>query len=484
MNYKMVGRILSQILALEAVFMLPSFFIALFDGTARTAIAFGVTVVGTLLFAGLLFLLCRKAQNSLVAGEGMVCVGISWFLMSLFGCLPFYLSGEIPQFIDAFFGIVSGFTTTGASVVADVEALSRAVLYWRSFSHWLGGMGVLVFLLAIAPAAGKNGGFTLHLLRAESPGPSVSKLVPRMKQTALILYLLYIVLTLVDVLFLLLGGMPLFDALCTAFATAGTGGFGLRADSLAGYSPYLQNVCTVFMLLFGVNFSCYHLLLLRQFKGIFKNEELRLYFGIVVGSVALIVWNLRDYYATLSETVRHAAFQVATIITTTGFATDDFNQWPEFSKAILLCLMVIGACAGSTGGGIKCARVLLLFKSLKRNIHLTLHPQKVEVLRNDGQAVDEKVVTNTGMYLAAYVIIIVFSFLVLSADKFSFTTNFTAVLACFNNIGPGLDVVGPAGNYGGFSVLSKLVLIADMLAGRLEIFPILALFSHSTWKNA
>lgn len=484
MNYKMMGRLIAQILMLEALFMVPSLLIAVMDGTMRAALAFGVSIVGVFLFAGTLYLFCRRANRTLYTGEGMVTVSISWVLMSLFGCLPFWISGEIPLFIDAFFEIVSGFTTTGASVVANVEALSRAVLYWRSFSHWLGGMGVLVFLLAIAPSAGKSGGSTLHLLRAESPGPTVSKLVPRMKQTALILYLLYIVLTLLNFLFLLIGGMPLFEAVCTAFATAGTGGFGIKADSIAGYSPYIQNVCTVFMLLFGVNFSCYHLIVLRQFKAVLKDEELRLYIGIVLGSIGLIVWNLRDYYATFGETLRHAAFQVSSIITTTGFATADFNLWPAFSKAILLCLMVIGACAGSTGGGIKCVRVLLLLKSLRRNIRLTLHPQKVEIIRKDGQMVDERVVANTGMYLAAYVIIVLVSFLILSLDDYSTTTHFSAVIACFNNIGPGFDSVGPASHYGGYSVLSKLVLSADMLAGRLEIFPVLALFARSTWKNA
>lgn len=484
MNYKMMGRIISQILMVEALFMIPPLCIALFDKTVRTAAAFGITMSVILLFAGGIYLICRHAERSLFAGEGMVAVSISWVLISLFGCLPFCISGEIPHFIDALFEMVSGFTTTGASVVSDVEALSRAVLYWRSFSNWLGGMGVLVFLLAVVPASGKNGGFTLHLLRAESPGPSVSKLVPRMRQTAVILYVLYIVMTVLAFVFLLFGDMPVFDAVCTAFSTAGTGGFGVKSDSIAGYSPYIQNVCSVFMLLFGVNFTCYYLLILRQFKSILKNEELRLYVGVVAASVVMIVWNLRDYYETFGETVRYALFQVSSIITTTGFATADFNQWPELSKGILLCLMAIGGCAGSTSGGIKCARILLLFKSLRRNIHLTVHPQKVEVIRNDGDAVDERVVANTGMYLAAYVIIVVFSFLLLTRDGFSFNTNFSAVLACFNNVGPGLDAVGPTGNYGGFSALSKSVLIMDMLAGRLEIFPILVLFSRSTWKNA
>lgn len=483
MNFKMMGRFLSQILLVEALFLLPPLLVSVVDAEHRAAIAFVQTILITVAAAGVLWLFCRKAAGGFRAREGLVCVGMSWIFMSVLGCLPFVLSGEIPNYIDALFEIVSGFSTTGASVVPAVEELSRGILYWRSFSHWIGGMGVLVFLLAIVPAA-RGGGFTLHLLRAESPGPDVGKLAPRIKQTALILYFLYIALTVLNVVFLLLGGMPLFDAMCTAFGTAGTGGFGIKNDSIASYSPYLQNVCTVFMLLFGINFSCYYLLLLREFRLVFRDEELRVYIGLVVGSIALIVLNLRGYYETFGETLRHAAFQVASIITTTGFATVDFDLWPSFSKSILLCLMVVGACAGSTGGGIKCARVLLLFKVLHRNIRKVLHPRKVLAVRNSGSVVDEKVLENTNAYLAAYVIIILLSFMLVSLDGFSVTTNFTAVLACFNNIGPGLEVVGPVGNYAGFSVLSKLVLIADMLAGRLEIFPILVLFSRSTWKKS
>ena len=409
-------------------------------------------------------------------------VALSWIILSLLGCLPFYLSGAIPRYIDAFFEIVSGFPTTGASILPAVEGLPRGILYWRSFSHWLGGMGVLVFLLAIAPAAGGDG-FTMHLLRAESPGPSVGKLVPRMKKTASILYLIYIALTAMNILFLLLGNMPLFDAVCTAFGTAGTGGFGTRNDSLAGFSPYLQNVTTVFMLLFGVNFSCYYLLLIKEFRSVFRDEELRLYGGLVLGSTALIAWNIRGLYATLEETLRHAAFQVASIITTTGFATADFDLWPSFSKSILLMLMIVGACAGSTGGGIKCVRVLLLLKSLRRNIRQVIHPRKVQVVRNNHQVVDEKILDNTNAYLAAYVVIIIISVILISLDGFSTTTNISAVLACFNNIGPGLETVGPTCNFSAYSTFSKLVLIFDMLAGRLEIFPILALLTRSTWRH-
>ncbi|MDD4850775.1 MAG: TrkH family potassium uptake protein [Gemmiger sp.] len=483
MNFKMMGRLIAEILAVEGAFMLPALLICLADGDGAAAFGFVSAMVLIALLAGLLAFCCRKVKPGFYAREGLVCVGLSWVALSLLGCLPFFISGEIPHFVDALFETVSGFTTTGSSILTDVEALPRGLLYWRSFSHWLGGMGVLVFLLAVVPVSGRNNGFTVHLLRAESPGPNVSKLVPRMKQTAAILYLLYVVLTVLNIVFLLLGHMPLFDAVCTAFGTAGTGGFGIKNDSIAGYSPYLQNVCTVFMMLFGVNFGCYYLLLMRQVKSVFKDEELRLYLGLAVGSALLIVANLRGYYATLGETIRHAAFQVASIMTTTGFATTDFDLWPSFSKAILLSLMVVGACAGSTGGGIKCGRVSLLFKVLRRNIGQVLHPQKVQVVRMNGQPVDEKVLANTNAYLSAYVIIIVFSFILISANGFSTETNLSAVLSCFNNIGPGLDAVGPTCNFSAYSSVSKLILIADMLAGRLEIFPILVLFSRSTWKN-
>ena len=483
MNYKMMGRFIAQILLIEGMFMLPALFISISMEETAAVHGFLITLAVTFCLGGLLQLLCKGAKSAFYATEGMVCVAVSWLVLSLIGALPFRISGAIPAYIDAFFETVSGFTTTGASILPEVESMAKGLLYWRSFTHWVGGMGVLVFLLAVAPSA--NGkGFTMHLLRAESPGPSVGKLVPKMRKTAVILYSLYILLTVLDILFLLAGKMSFFEAVCTAFGTAGTGGFGVKNDSIVGYSPYLQNVTTVFMLLFGVNFSCYYLLMLRQFRSVFKDEELRLYFGIVLGSIALIVWNLRGFYGTLEETIRHASFQVASIITTTGFATTDFDLWPSFSKTILLCLMVVGACAGSTGGGIKAARVLLLFKSLKRNIQQMLHPRKVQMIRNNGAVVDERTITGTNAYLAAYVIILFVSFMVISLDGFSTGTNFSAVLACFNNIGPGLEAVGPVCNYSAFSAMSKLVLILDMLLGRLEIFPILVLFSYETWKNA
>ena len=481
MNFKMMGRFMAQILGIEGVFMIPALIISICDGAQGASLGFACAIVLDILISSILWLNCRSAPSAFYAREGLVCVGASWIVLSLIGCLPFWISREIPLYIDAFFEIVSGFTTTGSSILPNVEALSRGLLYWRSFSHWLGGMGVLVFLLAFT--GGKGQGFTMHLLRAESPGPNVGKLVPKMRNTASILYLLYIGLTVINFLFLVAGKMPVFDAVCTAFGTAGTGGFGIKNDSMASYSPYIQNVTTVFMALFGINFSCYYLLLLRQWKSVFGDEELRLYLLLVFGSIALITLNLGDFYPTLAETIRHAAFQVSTIITTTGFATTDFDLWPAFSKSILVFLMLVGACAGSTGGGLKCARLLLLMKNLGRNIHQTIRPRKVQVVRSNGQTVDEKILANADAYLAAYVIIIFLSYMVISLDNFTFGTNFTAVLACFNNIGPGLEAVGPTCNFAAYSTLSKLVLCFDMLAGRLEIFPILALMSPMVWKK-
>ena len=483
MNYKMMGRFIAQIILIEMVFLLPALAISLGYGEQDAIYGFLCALAIMAVLSGLLFLICRKSGRLFGAREGLVCVGLSWIVLSLVGCLPFFLSGRIPNFVDAFFETVSGFTTTGASILPDVESLPKGLLYWRSFTHWVGGMGVLVFLLAISTGGEQGKGFTMHLMRAESPGPDVGKLVPKMKQTATILYVIYIVMTLINVVFLLAGKMDPLDAVCTALGTAGTGGFGIRNDSLASFSPYIQNVTTVFMFLFGINFSCYYLLLLRQFKSVFKDEELRLYIIIAVTAVALIALNIYDLYGNIGDTLRHAAFQVSSIMTTTGYTTTDFDLWPAFSKGILLMLMVVGACAGSTGGGIKVARVLLIFKILQRNIRKILNPRKVMVVRNNGRTVDEKVLDNTNAYLAAYLIIIVLCYLIISLDGFSIGTNLSAVLACFNNIGPGMEAVGPMMNFSGYSNLSTLTLSIAMLAGRLEIFPILVLLSRSAWKG-
>ncbi len=483
MNYKMMGRFISQVLFIEAALMLPALGISWYCGDGMAVRGFLVAMAAAVVIAGVLYSICRGAPSAFYAKEGLVCVGLCWIVMSLVGCLPFYVSREIPSYVDAFFEIVSGFTTTGSSIVPSVEELSKGILYWRSFSHWVGGMGVLVFLLAIVPSGEKGTGFTMHLLRAESPGPDVGKLVPKMRKTAAILYIIYVVMTILNIVFLLAGGMSLFESVCHAFGTAGTGGFGIKNDSLASYSPYLQNVTTVFMILFGVNFSCYYLLLAKQWKSVFRDEELRAYVGIILVSILLISLNTWGYYDTLEETVRHAAFQVGAIITTTGYATTDFDLWPSFSKTILLVLMVVGASAGSTGGGMKVSRVMLALKGVRRNIHRMLNPRKVEVVRNNGNVVDEGVLENVNAYIGAYMVILFSVFLILSLDGFSVGTNLSAALTCFNNIGPGLEAVGPTCNFSGYSDLSKLVLSWTMLAGRLEIFPMLVLFSKDTWKR-
>ena len=483
MNYKMMGKFISRILLVESVFMVPALLISIYKGETKSIVGFILGIIIILVLAGILMLLCGNSSKGFYAREGLVCVGISWIVMSLLGCLPFFISGEIPDFMDALFETVSGFTTTGATVLGEVEGMTYGMLYWRSFTHWIGGMGVLVFVLAISSGGDSKSGFTMHLLRAESPGPKVGKLVPKMKTTAEILYAIYIILTVLNIVFLLIGKMPLFDAVCTALGTAGTGGFGIKNDSMASYSPYLQNVCTIFMLLFGINFSCYYMLLIRQFKSVWKDEELRFYVGAVLASIVVIAWNIRGLYGTLEEAVRHAAFQVSSIVTTTGFATTDFDLWPALSKMILLALMLVGACAGSTGGGFKFARLLLILKSIRRNVRQVLQPQKIQVVRVNGQPVDEKILDNTNAYLAIYVIIIVVSCILVAVDGFSITTNISAVIACFNNIGPGFEAVGATCNFGGFGYFSKLVLIIDMLAGRLEIIPIFILFSGAAWRH-
>ena len=480
MNYKMMGRFIGQILSVETAFLIPALLISLGYGETAAVQAFLLTMIIMGAVAAALLGFCRGAGNLFGAREGLVCVSLSWIVMSLLGCLPFVFSGAIPSYVDALFEMVSGFTTTGATILSDVESLPWGILYWRSFSHWVGGMGVLVFLLAIAPSEGGKG-FTMHLMRAESPGPDVGKLVPKMKTTALILYVLYVALTFLDFVFLLIGDMNWLEALCTALGTAGTGGFGVKNDSLASYSPYIQNVTTVFMFLFGVNFSCYYLLLLRQWKSVWKDEELRVYIGLAVTCVALIAFDIRGMYGTLEETIRHSAFQVSALITTTGYGTTNIDAWPSFSKALVFLLMITGACAGSTAGGYKLARVMLAFKSLRRNIRQVLNPRKVEVVRVNGKVVDETVLDNANAYLAAYVIIIIIVFVIISLDGFSIEANLSATLSCFNNIGPGFAEI--SSNFGGFSDLSKVVLTIAMLTGRLEIFPMLVLCSRSTWTR-
>lgn len=483
MNVKSISRTVGLILLITGIFQLFPLLIAVVDHEPRNILAYIESLCLILLVGSALLLFSRGGNRMFSAQEGFAATGLSWIFMSAFGALPFFLSGQIPSYVDAFFEMVSGFTTTGASILTDVEALSRCNLFWRSFSHWLGGMGVLVFLLAVVPGARKNGGTGIYLMRAESPGPSVDKLTPHLRQTAMILYGIYILLTALCIGCLLLGGMPVFDSFCIAFGTAGTGGFAIKNSSMGGYSCFLQTVVTVFMFLFGVNFSLYYMLLLRKFKAVFKNEELRLYFGIAAGSIVLIAINISRMYNTVYESVHHAAFQVVSIMTTTGYGTVDFEQWPAFSKAILLSLMFIGASAGSTGGGLKVSRVLLLMKSIRRTIRKALHPRRVQPVYMDGRAVSEEVCDNVNAYLAIYCVILVLSFAIISVDGFSIGTNFSAVASCFNNIGPGFELVGATQNFSIYSDLSKIILSLDMLLGRLEIFPLLLLLSPDTWSR-
>lgn len=483
MNVKNISRTVGLILLITGIFQLFPLLIAVIDHEPRNILAYIESLCLILLVGSALLLFSRGGNRMFSAQEGFAATGLSWIFMSAFGALPFFLSGQIPSYVDAFFEMVSGFTTTGASILTDVEALSRCNLFWRSFSHWLGGMGVLVFLLAVVPGARKNGGTGIYLMRAESPGPSVDKLTPHLRQTAMILYGIYILLTALCIVCLLLGGMPVFDSFCIAFGTAGTGGFAIKNSSMGGYSYFLQTVVTVFMFLFGVNFSLYYMLLLRKFKAVFKNEELRLYFGIAASSIVLITINISRMYNTVYESVHHAAFQVVSIMTTTGYGTVDFEQWPAFSKAILLSLMFIGASAGSTGGGLKVSRVLLLMKSIRRTIRKALHPRRVQPVYMDGRAVSEEVCDNVNAYLAIYCVILVLSFAIISVDGFSIGTNFSAVASCFNNIGPGFELVGATQNFSIYSDLSKIILSLDMLLGRLEIFPLLLLLSPDTWSR-
>ncbi len=483
MNVKFVFRITAISVFVTSLFLLPSVAIALHDSQPRNALVY-LGVIGVMMLYSLVVLLAtRRYKLTFYAQEGMASTAISWLLISLFGALPFFFTGEIPNYIDALFEMVSGFTTTGSSILSNVEELSRCNLFWRSFSHWLGGMGMLVFVLAVIPRTKKEEGSGIYLMRAESPGPSVGKMTPHLRQTAIILYVIYILLTIICVAFLLMGGMPLFESLCTAFGTAGTGGFGIKNDSMGSFSSYLQGVVTVFMFLFGINFNIYYLLILRQFKSVFKNEELRYYVFIAVSAVVLIAINIRDMFSGFFQALHHAAFQVSSIITTTGYSTVDFEQWPSFSKSILFLLMFIGACAGSTGGGLKVVRLILLGKNIWKTIVKTLNPRKVHTIIMDGRAVDATVSNSVNAYLAIYCAIILVSFAVVSLDNYSIGTNFSAVVTCFNNIGPGFEMVGATSNFSHYSTLSKLVLTCDMLLGRLEIFPLLALFSPNLWSR-
>lgn len=478
MNFAMIFSILGTVLLFESFFIaLPCIVSLLYSESA--GIDYLIVAILCLL-TGLALKKIKPKTKVFYAREGFIAVAFSWILMSITGALPFVFSGEIKSFTNALFETVSGFTTTGATILTDIEALSKTSLFWRSFTHWIGGMGVLVFLLAVMPL---SGGHSFHLMRSESPGPSVGKLVPKVRQTALILYGIYILLTLLNVIFLLFGGMHIYDALVTAFATAGTGGFGIYNDSIASFNPYIQWVVIVFMLLFGVNFNFYYLLLIRKPLQGFKISELRYYLGAFLIASFLIFLNINGSFETISEAVRHSAFSVASIMTTTGFATTDFNLWPEFSKAILVILMFMGACAGSTGGGMKVSRFMIMAKTVRKELYHLLHPTSIKIIKLDGKSIEHDVIRSVNIFLISYMTILLLSFLVVSLDNFGFTTNMTAVITTLNNVGPGLDMVGPSGNFAGFSPLSKYVFMFDMLAGRLEIFPMLLLFVPRTWQK-
>ena len=479
MNYGMITYVLCWILSIESVLMVPSCMVALIY-REKAGFSLLISIVLCALFSLIRFV-HKPKKKAIYAREGFVIVALSWLLLSIFGALPFRISGYIPHMVDAVFETASGFTTTGASILSDVEALPHCLLFWRSFTHWVGGMGVLVFLIAILPMTGN--GSDMFLMKAESPGPSIKKILPKVKNTASMLYYLYIAITVLEIATLLVAGMPLFDTLVLTFGTAGTGGFAPLNASLGGYTVLQQVIVTIFMILFGVNFSVYFLIYKRKFKEILRMSEVLVYFGIILASITLISINIAPMYASKGIAVKDAAFQVGSIMTTTGYSTTDFNLWPTFSKTLLVLLMFIGACAGSTGGGIKVSRVIILFKTVVKELDYVVHPNNVRKVKVDGKQLEHTVLRAVNVFMAAYIVVFVVSTLIISLDEFEFTTNFTAVAATLNNIGPGLAGVGPTSNFGAYSYLSKCVLTFDMIAGRLELFPVLVLFSRGTWKD-
>lgn len=470
---------IGQIIKLEAVLLVLPLAVSLIY-RERCALSFLITAAAAL-FVGFAVTFISKPGNRLIyAKEGFVIVALAWLALSAIGAVPFVLSGEVRSYADAFFETVSGFTTTGASVLTDIEGMSHGLLFWRSFTHWVGGMGVLVFIMAIIPSVCDR---SIHILRAEMPGPVMGKLVPKLKQTAKILYLIYIVMTVLEMILLLCGGMSLFDSALHSFATAGTGGFGIKGDSIASYSPYLQWVIAVFMFLFGINFNIYYLLLVRRFRSVLKSTETWCYIAICLISVSIITGNIYSIYGNLPDSVRASAFQVASLVTTTGFSTADFNLWPGLSKGILLILMFIGGCAGSTAGGLKVSRVVMMIKMIRREFMKMIHPRSVSAVRIEGKKVDDTTLNGVNVYFALYMVIYFAVFLLLCLEPFDFETNFTAVAACYNNIGPGFGAVGPMGSFSGYSAFSKIVLSATMLLGRLEIYPLLFALIPSTWTK-
>ena len=478
MNYSMLVYILGSVIKIEGIFLaLPSITAVLYQ--EKCLWAFLVTMISCLAIG--IGLTWKKPSNmAFYSKEGFLAVSLSWVFLSIFGCIPFVISGEISSFTDALFETISGFTTTGASILSDVETLSKSMLFWRSFTHWIGGMGVLVFILTILPA---SGGHHMYLMKAESPGPSVSKLVPRVRQTARILYSIYFVMTVIEIVLLLAGGMQLFDAVTLSMGTAGTGGFGVLNDSVGSYTRCMRNVITIFMILFGVNFNVYYLLMCKKWKQAFRVEEVRTYLGIILFSIVVITFNVRSFFPSIGEAFQQAAFQVGSVITTTGYSTVDFGQWPQLSQSILVLLMFVGACAGSTGGGIKVSRILIMVKSIKRELHTMAHARMRMKIKMDDHVVEQETLRSIYVFFICWLVVFAGSMLLVSVDNFDFTTNFTAVAATLNNIGPGLSHVGPSGNFGDFSLFPKYVLMFDMLVGRLEIFPMIALFHPGIWRR-
>lgn len=479
MNVVMVLFIVGWILIFESAFLLLPSIVAIIYGEYPVCIAFVISAIISFLL-GFLLKFRKPKTRDLYMREGFATVALGWIALSLIGALPFVISGDIPSYVDALFETISGFTTTGASILSDVEALSKAGLFWRSFTHWIGGMGVFVFIMAVLPLMG---GSTINLMRAESTGPSVGKLVPRVKDTAFILYSMYLGLTVLGAIVYCLLGMNLYDALTIIFGTVGTGGFGILNSSAGTYSPAIQWAITIFMILSGINYSVYFCIIRKKLKDAFSIEEVRWYLGIIALSTLAITINIRGYFDNIWDSLRHAAFQVGSIITTTGFSTTDFDLWPAFSKTILLLLMFIGACSGSTGGGMKISRLLIYYKCARKELSVMAHPRQIQKIQMDGHSVSHETVRSANVFLVSYFLILFVSVLLVSVDNFDFTTNFTAVVATLNNIGPGFNAVGPTGNFQAFSSFSKIVLMFNMLAGRLELYPMLILFKISCWKK-
>lgn len=478
MNYSMIRYILCRVLEFEALFMsLPCLVGILYR---EKSAAYFAVIIAACLAVSIVGRKFKPENNVFYAKEGFVAVSLSWIILSLVGALPFYLSGEIPSYTDALFETISGFTTTGATILTNVESLSKSIQFWRCFTHWIGGMGVLVLIMAVLPLSGS---YNMHLLRAESPGPSVGKLVPRVKNTAMILYSIYIVITLVGTIVLFLAGLSVYDAITLTLSSVGTGGFGLLNSSLGSYSILVQAILSVLMFICGINFQVFYLLLIKKPKEALASEELRYYFGIVLLSAVLITFNTRDFFDNVFVGFHHSLLQVTSVITTTGFSSTDYNAWPEFSKTILLILSLLGACAGSTSGGFKISRFIIMLRSIKNEISYVIHPRGVKKIHMDGRVVDSSITKSVQVYAMIYILIFMGSFLLLSLNEFDFATNFAAVAATFNNVGAGFGMVGPSGNYSVFSAFSKYILMFDMLVGRLELLPILILLSPATWKK-